>query len=527
MRRAARRSARCSCSISGSRARDSLLLPLGAVAGSLLALALLYALAGKTRRLPDHRARGHRDQRVHRRADVARAELRAEPVRRARDPVLDARARSPTAASCTCALALPLMIPGWLLVIAAAPRPRRADARRGNGRELRLRSAPHAVARRSTGTALAVGGAVAVTGVVGFVGLVVPHLLRPRVGHHPSRLLLPSFLGGAVLTTLADVAIRLMPPGPELKLGVVTALLGAPFFLQLVICVATRHGRLRRSTMALVTDALEVRYGARVRRARRLRSRSTAASFVALVGPNGAGKSSLLKALAGLLPHTGTVTWQRPSARGARRARARARDRVPCRRRRPCTGRCSRATSSTLGRLAASRATARRRATRIATRRRVGARANGDGRRSRSAASSALSVGERARVLLARALAVRAPVLLVDEPIAMLDPYHQLQVMAMLRAYARGAVDDPTKARAANVADAGPALSSSPCSTTSRSPRASARRVLLLDDGVVVDDDRPERALSAARARAPLPRRAVRHDARGRAADRAVAAALG
>jgi iron complex transport system permease protein len=86
-----------------------------------------------------------------------------------------------------------------------------------------------------TGTALAVGGAVAVTGVVGFVGLVVPHLLRPWVGHHPSRLLLPSFLGGALLATLADCAIRLMPPGPELKLGVVTALLGAPFFLRLVI----------------------------------------------------------------------------------------------------------------------------------------------------------------------------------------------------------------------------------------------------------------------------------------------------
>ena len=85
------------------------------------------------------------------------------------------------------------------------------------------------------GTALAVGAAVAVTGVVGFVGLVVPHLLRPWVGYHPSRLLGPSFLGGALLTLAADIAIRLMPPGPELKLGVVTALLGAPFFLHLIM----------------------------------------------------------------------------------------------------------------------------------------------------------------------------------------------------------------------------------------------------------------------------------------------------
>jgi iron complex transport system permease protein len=60
-------------------------------------------------------------------------------------------------------------------------------------------------------------------------------VLRRAVGFHPSRLLLPSFLGGAVLTVAADLVIRLMPPGPELKLGVVTALLGAPFFLHLVL----------------------------------------------------------------------------------------------------------------------------------------------------------------------------------------------------------------------------------------------------------------------------------------------------
>jgi iron complex transport system permease protein len=60
-------------------------------------------------------------------------------------------------------------------------------------------------------------------------------MLRPWVGYHPSRLLFPSFLAGALLTLLADIAIRLMPPGPELKLGVVTALIGAPFFLHLIM----------------------------------------------------------------------------------------------------------------------------------------------------------------------------------------------------------------------------------------------------------------------------------------------------
>src|SRR5690606_18157179 len=91
------------------------------------------------------------------------------------------------------------------------------------------------------GTALSVGAAVAVTGVIGFVGLVVPHMLRSWLGHHPRCLLAPCFVAGAALTLVADVAIRLMPPGPELKLGVVTALVGAPFFLHLIL----KHGRER------------------------------------------------------------------------------------------------------------------------------------------------------------------------------------------------------------------------------------------------------------------------------------------
>ncbi|WP_449687210.1 FecCD family ABC transporter permease [Aerophototrophica crusticola] len=90
------------------------------------------------------------------------------------------------------------------------------------------------------GTALAVGAAVAVAGAIGFIGLIVPHLLRPLVAHQPGRLLAPSALGGAALALAADIAVRLGGPGPELKLGVVTALLGAPFFLALVL-------RLRRS----------------------------------------------------------------------------------------------------------------------------------------------------------------------------------------------------------------------------------------------------------------------------------------
>jgi iron complex transport system permease protein len=84
------------------------------------------------------------------------------------------------------------------------------------------------------GTGLCVGASVAVTGVIGFVGLVVPHLLRPLVQQQPSALLLPSALAGAALLLFADSAVRLVPGGGELKLGIAMALLGAPFFLLLL-----------------------------------------------------------------------------------------------------------------------------------------------------------------------------------------------------------------------------------------------------------------------------------------------------
>ena len=85
------------------------------------------------------------------------------------------------------------------------------------------------------GTALAVGAAVSVTGAIGFIGLVAPHLARPFVGHQPSRILLPATLGGALLLLIADIAARLIHVGPELKLGVFTSLVGTPFFFWLVV----------------------------------------------------------------------------------------------------------------------------------------------------------------------------------------------------------------------------------------------------------------------------------------------------
>lgn len=85
------------------------------------------------------------------------------------------------------------------------------------------------------GTTLAVGSAVSVAGSIGFVGLVVPHLLRPLIGHTPSKLLIPSAVGGGALILAADLCVRVAPGEHELMLGVVTSIIGAPFFIFLIL----------------------------------------------------------------------------------------------------------------------------------------------------------------------------------------------------------------------------------------------------------------------------------------------------
>lgn len=129
---------------------------------------------------------------------------------------------------------LPFMGVGWLLVASTW---RALDALAlGEDTAATLGFSMRSVTLRAIlGTGLAVGAAVSVTGVIGFVGLVVPHLMRPLVGQRPASLLLPSALGGAALVLAADLVVRLPVNGPELKLGVVTALLGAPFFLWLIL----------------------------------------------------------------------------------------------------------------------------------------------------------------------------------------------------------------------------------------------------------------------------------------------------
>ena len=86
-----------------------------------------------------------------------------------------------------------------------------------------------------SGVALGVGGAVAVSGTIGFIGLVAPHLIRPLIGHDPTRLLVPSALAGSALLLAADIAVRVIPSTSDIKVGVLTSIIGVPFFLYLIM----------------------------------------------------------------------------------------------------------------------------------------------------------------------------------------------------------------------------------------------------------------------------------------------------
>lgn len=90
------------------------------------------------------------------------------------------------------------------------------------------------------GVALCVGASVATAGIIGFVGLIVPHLVRPFVGNRPSAVLLPSALAGALLLLLADSLVRAIPTVSELRLGIAMSMLGGPFFLILLLRMRRR-----------------------------------------------------------------------------------------------------------------------------------------------------------------------------------------------------------------------------------------------------------------------------------------------
>lgn len=92
------------------------------------------------------------------------------------------------------------------------------------------------------GAGLATGGAVALAGAIGFVGIVAPHIIRPFVSHDPARSLIPSGLLAGLILVLADIGVRILPTTNELKLGVVAALIGAPAFVWIAMRRRTLNG---------------------------------------------------------------------------------------------------------------------------------------------------------------------------------------------------------------------------------------------------------------------------------------------
>ncbi|MEZ5844180.1 MAG: iron ABC transporter permease [Hyphomicrobiaceae bacterium] len=132
------------------------------------------------------------------------------------------------------AMAAPFLAVSWALLLAT-----RGDVRALTlGEDVAATSGVNLARLRwltLVGVAAGVGAGVAVSGVIGFVGLVVPHLVRPLVGHDPARVHVPAMLAGALLLSAADCLARIIPATSEIKIGVVTALIGVPFFIWLVL----------------------------------------------------------------------------------------------------------------------------------------------------------------------------------------------------------------------------------------------------------------------------------------------------
>ncbi len=131
-------------------------------------------------------------------------------------------------------LALPFMLVGWILLLRNRRFLDALSLGEDTAHSLGFAPGPHTW-QLILGVACCTGASVAVSGNIGFVGLVVPHVLRPLAGAEPGRLLWLSLPGGAALLLLADALVQALPGGQELQLGVITAALGGPFFLYLLI----------------------------------------------------------------------------------------------------------------------------------------------------------------------------------------------------------------------------------------------------------------------------------------------------
>lgn len=210
-----------------------LALPLGGITGALLAVLLLYTLAGRNSSILTLILAGVA-------ISSLAAALMALALNLAPNPYASLEIFFWLMGSLSdrsflhVGLILPTTLLGWWLMLGT----RRGLDALSLGEETAQTLGVNLASlnkRIIVGVALSVGAAVSVSGGIGFIGLIVPHLLRPFVGYKPGALLAISALAGALLLLAADIAVRLLPTQAELKIGVLTALIGAPFFLHLIL----------------------------------------------------------------------------------------------------------------------------------------------------------------------------------------------------------------------------------------------------------------------------------------------------
>lgn len=217
---------------SGLAGAFSLALPLGGIAGAFIAMFLLYVLAGRGASTTTLILAGVAINAFAGAMTSLALNLSPNPYA-ATEIVFWLMGSLADRTLSHVWLVLPLMLVGWGLMLSTGSALDGLTLGEDTARSLGFHLGRVRL-QLIAGSALAVGSAVAVSGAIGFVGLVVPHLLRPLVGYSAGRLLLISGFGGALLTLGADSLIRVIPIRPELKLGVVTAMIGAPFLFSLI-----------------------------------------------------------------------------------------------------------------------------------------------------------------------------------------------------------------------------------------------------------------------------------------------------
>ena len=209
------------------------LLPLGGLLGALVAVSLILLLVGRSRSIITLILAGIAINAIGG-ALIALALNFAESPYAMQEIVFWLLGSVANRSVNELAIALPFMLTGWLMILYC-------------GRFLNALTLGEETAKSMgfdvawlrlvlvLGVTASVGAAVSVSGNIGFIGLVVPHLVRPFVAYEPRRLLLASCITGAILLLVADIAVQLLSANGEMKLGVITSLVGAPFFLFLIL----------------------------------------------------------------------------------------------------------------------------------------------------------------------------------------------------------------------------------------------------------------------------------------------------